>query len=215
MKTTTKLTLVRHGHTDWNGMGRYQGNAPIPLSTRGVAQAAALVSVLAGDTTIRAIYCSDLLRCRQTAAPSAAALGLPIQFDSRLRETDYGNWQGLTRAEAEAWDAEAFAVYRADPEGVAIPGGESQQALAVRVLEALDEVVAAVNGGHVLVVTHGGPLRVILRRYGLWGGGRPSGNVSRTVIELRGDQAVLQLDGDVSHLPPELRPEPAGTSFLV
>lgn len=211
---TTLVTLVRHGHTRWNGLRLYQGYAPIPLSPRGLEQAVALGQALGNDATIRAVYSSDLLRCRQTVEPAAAVLGLTVQSDIRLRETDYGNWQGLTRAEAEAWDSEAFARYQADPERVAVPGGESQQDLSRRVLAVLDEILTSTAGGHALVVTHGGPLRVILRHYGLWGGGRPSGNASRTVIEVQGHQAILRLDGDVTHLPLELRPDPSGTTFL-
>ncbi len=212
---TTILTLIRHGHTDWNALGRYQGSAPIPLSQRGLAQAARLVDALRPGPQIDAAYCSDLARCRQTIAPLAAAFGLPVTHDSRLREVDYGHWQGLTRAEAAAWDSAAFAAYSADPENVAIPGGESQRMLASRVLAALGDILAAHSGGHILVVTHGGPIRAILRHHGLWRGGTPSGNASRTELHITGaDTPRLVLDGDVSHLPPELAPDPTGTTFI-
>ncbi|NPV68505.1 MAG: histidine phosphatase family protein [Anaerolineae bacterium] len=219
----TILTLVRHGHTEWNGLGRYQGLAPVPLSERGRLQAEHLAQALApgdpmGDPVsrpIQAIYSSDLLRCRQTAAPIAAALGLPVQFDPRLREADYGHWQGLTREEAARWDPEAYAAYRADPDGVAIPGGESHQMLANRVLAALADVLARHGGEHVLLVTHGGPLRAILEHYDLWQGGHPPGNASRTVIAVSpAGRAEVLLMGDVAHLPAALQPDRSGTTFI-
>lgn len=212
---TTILTLIRHGHTEWNALGRYQGYAPIPLSQRGLAQAACLAAALAADPPPDAAYCSDLARCRQTIAPLAAALSLPVTHDARLREVDYGHWQGLTRAEAAAWDSVAFAAYSADPENTVIPGGESQGRLAARVLAALADILAAHSGARIVVVTHGGPIRAILRHYGLWRGGTPSGNASRTELHISpAGAARLVLDGDVSHLPPALTPEPTGTTFI-
>lgn len=211
------LTLIRHGHTAWNGMGRYQGHAPIPLSERGHAQVRHLAGALAQERGVTAIYSSDLLRCRQTAEPIARALGLGAVYDPRLREMDYGTWQGLTRQEVAALDAAHYAAYQADAFNVSVPGGESQRMLAGRVLAALADVLAMCRDGHAVIVTHGGPIREMLRRFGLWSGGVPVGNASRTVVRLAdgdGGQAVLCVYGDTSYLPPELRPDAAGTQFL-
>lgn len=216
----TIITLVRHGHTEWNGLGRYQGLAPVPLSEQGRLQAEHLARALASSggpmgRPIQAIYSSDLLRCRQTAAPIAAALGLAVLFDLRLREADYGHWQGLTREEAARWDPEAYAAYRADPDNVAIPGGESHRLLANRVLAALADTLTQHGGGHVLLVTHGGPLRAILEHFGLWQGGHPPGNASRTVIAVSpAGRVKMLLMGDVAHLPPALQPDQSGTTFI-
>jgi broad specificity phosphatase PhoE len=211
----TLMTLIRHGHTAWNGLGRYQGHAPVPLSERGLAQATVLAEALAAEEGIGAIFSSDLARCRQTAAPLSAALGLPVQLDPRLREFNYGCWQGLTRAEAAAWDSEAFAAYSAAPETIRVPGGECQAELAARVRAALTDILGAHAERQVLVVTHGGPIRAILRHYGLWSGQRPSGNASCTVVEVSRDgTARLVVDGDVSYLPADLRPESSGTTFM-
>lgn len=197
-------------------MGRYQGYAPIPLSERGQAQAVCLAEALAGDDTIKAIFSSDLVRCRQTVAPLAAALGLPVHYDERFRETHYGRWQGMTLDEIKAYDTAAYQAYQADPFTVAVPGGESQQMLGVRVVTVLNELLAHHAGGHVVLVTHGGPVREILRHFDLWQGGLPSGNASRTVLQVSADAsgAVLQMGGDVSHLPASLQPEMSGTAFL-
>ncbi len=216
MSMSTLLTLVRHGHTEWNALGRYQGHAPIPLSERGHSQARHLAAALTQGEKVTAIYSSDLPRCRQTVAPIADALGLPVFYDPRFREMDYGHWQGLTRAELAALDADRYEAYRADPFNAPIPGGESQRMLAVRVLAGLADILAAYRGGHVLLITHGGPIREILRYYGRWEGGLPAGNASRTVLALTDDgrTAALVACGDVSHLPPRLQPEAGGTAFI-
>ncbi len=213
----TRLTLIRHGHTAWNAAGRYQGHAPVPLSERGLAQARCLAVALASGEPVAAIYSSDLPRCRQTAVPIAAALGLDVTYDARFRELDYGHWQGLTREELAALDDERYAAFRADPFEVQIPGGESQRMLAARVINGLMDVLAAHPGQHVLLVTHGGPIREILRHFGLWAGRYPAGNASRTVLEVGdgGTAAAVRLWSDVTFLPPELRPDTAGPQFVV
>ncbi|GAB4570632.1 MAG: histidine phosphatase family protein [Anaerolineae bacterium] len=211
----TQLFLIRHGHTLWNGVRRYQGHAPVPLSDRGKAQADCLARAVAGSGTPDALISSDLLRCRQTVEPIGRALGIDPIYDRRLREIDYGNWQGLTREEAEAWDAEAYAAYIADPFTGTVPGGESQSALAARVTAALDEALASYAGGQIMLVTHGGPVRAILRRFDLWPGGLPVSNASVTelVVEDTGRASLVRFS-DVAHLPPDLRSEASGTAFV-
>lgn len=212
----TRLTLVRHGHTDWNSLGRYQGHAPTPLSEIGRAQAAYLATALAKAAPIAALYSSDLLRCRQTAAPIAAALGLEVRLDPRFREIDYGTWQGLTRGEVAELDPENYMAYVADPVNVSIPGGESQRMLAARVLAGLTDVLTAHAGEHICIVTHGGPIREILRCFDLWGGGIPAGNASWTELRIVNNTTAAELLRlmDTSHLPPDLRSDGQGTRFI-
>lgn len=212
----TRLTLVRHGHTEWNSLGRYQGHAPTPLSEIGRAQAAYLAAALVKAAPIAALYSSDLLRCRQTAGPIAAALGLDVRRDPRFREINYGTWQGLTRGEVAELDPENYAAYMADPMNVSIPGGESQRMLAARVLAGLGDILAAHAGEHVCIVTHGGPIREILRRFDLWGGGMPAGNASLTELRVVSETGMAELLClmDTSHLPPNLRPDGQGTCFI-
>jgi probable phosphoglycerate mutase len=215
----TLLTLIRHGETEWNVLGRYQGHAPIPLNEVGRVQAACLASVIAQEASgnpVAALYSSDLARCRQTAEPIAASLGLEMRPGSRWRELHYGAWQGLMRAEFQALDAEHYARYQADPYNVAAPGGESRRMLAVRVLAALEAVLARHRGAHVVVVTHGGPVREVLRYFDLLPGGIPAGNTSRTVLRVEGSgrRAEPVLIMDTSHLPLELRSGQNGTAFI-
>lgn len=213
---STHLTLVRHGHTEWNSLGRYQGHVPTPLSEIGRAQASYLAAALAKAAPIAALYSSDLLRCRQTAKPIAAVLGLDVRLDPRFREIDYGTWQGLTRDEVATLDPENYAAYVADPANVPIPGGESQQMLAARVLAGLADVLAVHAGEHVCIVTHGGPIREILRRFDLWSGGIPAGNASLTELRIINSTMAAELLClmDTSHLPPDLRSDSQGTRFI-
>src|SRR5258708_37103438 len=103
----THISLIRHGETAWNSDGRFQGHACVPLNDEGQRQAALLAEHLAATVQdVTALYASDSLRTRQTAQAVATKLGLPINLDAQLREIDLGEWQGLTRGEAEFGDAE-------------------------------------------------------------------------------------------------------------
>ena len=95
----TTVVLLRHGVTDWNDGGRFQGHADVSLNDAGREQAAAAASMLA-ESGITRVYCSDLLRAAETAQIVAANLGLEVRTDARLREVDVGSWAGLSMAEA-------------------------------------------------------------------------------------------------------------------
>jgi broad specificity phosphatase PhoE len=139
----TELLLVRHGETDWNAEGRLQGQTDRPLNDFGRRQARRLAEELADDR-IEAIYSSDLARARETAAIVGERLGLPVTFDSDLREKDWGNWEGLTPIER---DRVEFV-------------GESTDAHQERILRSLRRIADRHPGdGCVLVVTHGGSIR--------------------------------------------------------
>src|SRR5437660_3083754 len=91
----TTLILARHGETDWNRDGRFQGHADPPLNNRGREQAYALADAVA-DERIEAVYASDLRRAHETAQIVAARKGLDVVIDPDLRERDVGEWSGLT-----------------------------------------------------------------------------------------------------------------------
>src|SRR5215207_7850054 len=108
------IFLARHGETEWNRIGRWQGRTDIPLSDVGRAQAVALADRLR-DRGITEIHASDLSRARETAEIVAAALGVSrIGFDPRLRERGFGSFEGLTRQECAERHAEAWQRYLAD-----------------------------------------------------------------------------------------------------
>jgi broad specificity phosphatase PhoE len=151
-----RLLIVRHGESEWNAAGRWQGHADIGLSEDGMRQAATAALRLG---MFDSIWSSDLQRSAMTAAIIGEIIGMgPINLDERLRETDAGPWQGLTHAEIE----EGWPGYLADhrrPEGFEDYGHAAERALrAVR-----DIAVASVPGAEVLVVSHGGVIRSIRR----------------------------------------------------
>jgi broad specificity phosphatase PhoE len=157
----TTLLLVRHGETDWNRDGRWQGHADEPLNQRGREQARALADEL-GAESAAAVYSSDLARAHETAEIIAARLGLPVAVDSRLREVDIGGWSGLTTAEIQTRFPEKVARWRnADPSH-SFDGGESYAEMGERVVAALEEIAANHPDEQILVVLHGGPVRAVL-----------------------------------------------------
>lgn len=150
----TQFCLVRHGQTDWNLEGRYQGQSDVPLNQHGHAQAASLVERLAGQA-FSAVYSSDLLRAHQTAEPIARTLGLSIQFDPRLREINQGEWEGVLVDDIKARYAELWSQRTVDPASVRPPGGETVAEVAERVYAALDDIARLFPTERVLIVSHG------------------------------------------------------------
>jgi broad specificity phosphatase PhoE len=152
----TTLILVRHGETDWNRDGRFQGHADPPLNDRGREQARALAELLDPEP-LEAIYSSDLRRAHETAQIVAERRGLSVIVDPQLRERDVGPWAGLTLSEIEARFPEQIRLWR---EGT-ISAGESRESLGKRVADAARRIAVAHPNGHVLVVTHGGAARML------------------------------------------------------
>jgi probable phosphoglycerate mutase len=153
----TTLLLVRHGETDWNRDGRWQGHSDTHLNEVGREQAARVAGELDG---VDAVYTSDLARARETADIVAARLGLPVRLDERLRERSFGAWEGKTGPEIEVEFRDAHARWLAG-EG---PGAEDAEVFAdfaARVQGFLADVLARHPDETVLVVAHGGSIRVI------------------------------------------------------
>lgn len=155
----TTIHLVRHGETDWNRELRWQGHHDTPLNARGREQARALAESLAG-APIAAVYSSDLRRASDTAEIVAGRLKLAVHVHASLRELDVGNWAGQTLAELRArYPAPVSRWEQTGERGWS--GGESHEAMAARVLEAVRTIAVAHEGGEVLVVSHGGPIRAL------------------------------------------------------
>ena len=154
------LLLARHGETDWNAAGRWQGHTDVPLNATGRAQALALAARLRAEG-VRAIAPSDLCRARGTAEIVGEALGLEVHLvDGALRERAYGAWEGLTRCECEARFPEEWARHVSDPRSPP-PGGESADALLARVVPAVHRAAERL-ASPTLLVTHGGVMRAFL-----------------------------------------------------
>jgi broad specificity phosphatase PhoE len=149
--------LVRHGESTWNSIGRFQGGLDAPLSPRGLDQARALATGLAG-TRFDALYTSPLRRARDTAMACRAALGLEPVAVPDLREIGLGAWEGLTLETVRARDGERYRRWLEAPVDHPPPGGEPTAGLAGRVRAALDELGRRHPAGRVLVVSHGGAI---------------------------------------------------------
>jgi broad specificity phosphatase PhoE len=152
------LLLVRHGETDWNRDNRFQGHADPPLNDAGREQAGALADRLARED-VDAVYSSPLRRAAETADILARRLGVPVSTVEALREIDVGEWSGLTRTEVEQRFPAAYARWLAFAHGW--EHGETYEELGARVLPALLELARRHDGGRVVVVTHGGPIRAV------------------------------------------------------
>ena len=159
----TEIWLVRHGQTDWNIEGRWQGHADIPLNSTGVEQARSLASNLAENgNNYEAIYSSDLLRAYTTAQEIGRSLDLPVHKDRRLREISKGAWEGLLVTQVSDLSIEANRQRREDPLYSRAPGGESLMEVVARLSSAADDIANAHPIGPVLVVTHGLASAVLL-----------------------------------------------------
>jgi broad specificity phosphatase PhoE len=147
----TTILLARHGETDWNRDGRFQGWADPGLNDDGRAQARALADRLR-DVPFDAVYSSDLRRAHETAVIVAEPHGVPVIADPGLREIDVGSWSGLTRAEIE----ERFPAAEHHD-------GETREEHLDRVVAAVERIARAHTGERILVVSHGGSLRALRR----------------------------------------------------
>jgi probable phosphoglycerate mutase len=148
MPGTTRILVVRHGESEWNAAGRWQGHADPPLSDRGEQQARAAADRLGA---VGAIVASDLRRAATTAVLISQGLGVgPVIVDARLRERDVGEWTGLTRQEID----EQFPGYLAN--GSRPPGFETPESLFDRVLPCLTDLARSHPGDSVLAVSHAG-----------------------------------------------------------
>jgi broad specificity phosphatase PhoE len=156
-----KLWLVRHGQTDWNTEGRWQGQANPPLNAMGREQARVLVDELNG-VEFDAIYSSDLQRAMETARLIAEEKGLTVQVDSRLREISLGKWEGMLGIEIAQRYPTLWAERETSPLDSHPPGGESVAELAQRVIPAISEISEKHLRSSVLVVSHGLALAVFL-----------------------------------------------------
>jgi len=152
----TTILLARHGETDWNREGRFQGHADPPLNRSGRSQAVEL-SVALMPEELAAVYSSPLQRALETAEVVAAAHGLEVVRLDALREVDVGSWSGLTRAEVEQRFPGQYARWLDYEQGW--EDGESYEEMGKRVVAALFALAAEHEGERVLAVTHGGPIR--------------------------------------------------------
>lgn len=161
MATATRILAIRHGQSEWNAQGRWQGHADPPLTETGLLQAYEAAQALG---TFDAVWASTLQRAAHTAAVIAEVLGIgPVQLDANLMEAGFGPWQGLTVADIEkGWPGYIAEQRRPD-------GAEPVDRVAERGMTALRTIAATTPGGEVLAVTHAGLVRVVAAAAGVPG----------------------------------------------
>jgi probable phosphoglycerate mutase len=153
-----RLLLVRHGETEWNRLGRFQGHTDIELNEEGRAQARALALRLEGKP-IAAIASSDLQRAHETARILAESLSLSVaKVDPDLRERSYGLFEGLTRDECMLKYPEAWRAAEA-------PGAEPRHLVTERLVRSVKRLLEehGREGAYVMIVSHGGAIRQFLK----------------------------------------------------
>ena len=169
-----RLLLITHGQTPWNEAGRFQGHTDIGMNQRGFEQARRLAESLQGEK-VAAILSSDLKRAVETITPYGTLTGMPIRTDARLRELNFGAWEGLTGPEIALRDPVGWQRWE---QGLAadFPGGETLDELATRLRSVLDEALASLPAqdessttprsphgpGALMIVAHRGAMRVMI-----------------------------------------------------
>ena len=202
------IYLVRHGETDWNKEGRYQGVTDIPLNEQGLAQARACHEALK-EVHFDRIIASDLVRARVTAETICGDRPIEVKVDPRLREFNFGQWETMRVDEIEtSWPGMIDLMYR-EPENTRIPGGETFLELQNRAWEALEEAIEAGGDGEtILVAAHGVTNRMLICKMMhlpinfAWN--MSQGNTGITRIFYKGmgpkDHNILNLLNDTRHV---------------
>jgi broad specificity phosphatase PhoE len=203
-----RVALIRHGETEWNRDGRWQGQCEVPLSAAGRAQAARLARRLAADgRRFDALYSSNQSRAWETASLLGGALGLAPAAAPALREINLGCWAGHTREEiAQLYPAEWERLESG--EDFRRGGGETYAEFQNRILDWFAPVLRRHAGQTIAVVTHGGVVRaILLHARGLqWKDRRqipPIGNATVSEMELREREWTIVSIGTYSGPEPE------------
>jgi broad specificity phosphatase PhoE len=160
----TNLVLIRHGETDWNVEGRYQGQADPPLNDKGIAQSMELAEHLE-KFELDLLYTSPLKRSAQTAQIAADRLKIPLFIERRLMEIHQGDWQTRLRAEINELYPDLFRRWESEPWEVSPPNGETLYQVQERVVAAVEEIRAKHPQDRVGLVTHRIPIALIKVQY--------------------------------------------------
>ena len=197
-----KLLLVRHGQTDWNIARRFQGQSDIPLNEVGKKQAKALANRLLNQP-FDFVYSSDLQRATETAKIICKSEWHP---DLRLREVNFGDWEGLTYNEIKEKHPDPLSAWENDIYKNAPPNGETLEQLSARVQSMLGELYAKRQDQTVLIVAHGGVLQTLiclalnLKPTMYWQFHLSTASLSEIAFYPKGAGAIVNLLNDTSHL---------------
>ena len=158
-----RFIFIRHGETDWNKEGRFQGQHDIPLNQTGILQARRVVELIR-DIPIDAVYSSPLERARNTAEIIVSEKNLTLFQDDRLKELDFGEWDGCIRSEIEAIDTARFREFCLHPSTALIPGEGSMKKAYIRVAEAIEDYRLRYSDAdaNVLIVSHATAIKLMI-----------------------------------------------------
>ena len=157
-----RFYLLRHGETEWNKLGKFQGLTDVSLNERGLAQARdSARAALSWEPS--AIYASSLTRTFQVAEEIRKMTGVPLVSDPGLRELSLGDLEGVTGAEMRAGWPEVYEAWRNNPADVVMPNGESLTHLQERAWKVILEIeLAHAEDSGVVVVSHNFAIRTII-----------------------------------------------------
>ncbi|MEZ7974548.1 MAG: histidine phosphatase family protein [SAR324 cluster bacterium] len=158
----TEIILIRHGETEWNSQHRMQGHSNSALSRVGRGQIQALGEWMK-NVSFDHIYSSDSLRARETAEAITQYSGDTLQFDQRIREKNLGVFEGLTSIEASEQHPEIYRLFKTGGANYVIDEGESTQQVLDRALEFIEEIRFKHSEQRVVMVTHGGFVKVLMK----------------------------------------------------
>lgn len=207
---TRIVLLVRHGETEDNRAGIFQGQGGGQLNQVGIEQATACGLRLA-TVKLRACYSSDQPRARQTAGHIVGHSGTPVREDPRLREVDVGAWQGLQKPALLTRFPEEFAAWEKGQD-IRRGGGETYAEVGARFCAALEHAHQTEQDGALLIVSHGGAIRSAVARLIGVSLDRLVGirNTSVTALEyLGGEVGRLLLYNDLRHTDDPLHKPPS------
>ncbi len=158
----TEIILIRHGETEWNSQQRMQGHSNSDLSAEGRGQIQALGKWMK-NVSFDHIYSSDSQRAQQTAKAITQFSGHKLHLDQRIREKNLGVFEGLTSDEARGRFPDVYHLFKTAGRNYVIDKGESTQQLLDRSLEFIEDIRLRHPDQRVVMVTHGGVVRVLMK----------------------------------------------------
>ncbi|MGL4791007.1 MAG: histidine phosphatase family protein [Anaerotignaceae bacterium] len=198
-----RLYLIRHGETDWNKEGRFQGWTDIELSQEGTRQAE-LLGERFKNIHIDELYSSPLKRAVDTAKPIANATGLEIKTNEKFKEINFGTWEGMTAVEIAKEYGGAFEDFINKPETCTFPGDTSFELVTQRLKEGMAEILGDKDNMNIAIVSHGGIVRLLVKHLveieGAWFNKTWIDNTSISVVEIKKRGNLLRVLNDCSHL---------------
>jgi probable phosphoglycerate mutase len=195
-----KIFCVRHGETNWNRLGYFQGQTDIPLSDKGIEQAEAAGRAMA-SLTIDRIWSSDLSRARQTAERIACHHGLSVEEEPLITEIDHGEWEGRNVSQIEESWPGMLKRWHDEPHTVTMPEGEDLEHVRERAVRGFASITDK-GGENIVLVSHDALLKVLLCSWldcplsSFWK--FQLGNCSITVVEKLRSSIRIPLMGYVS-----------------